>query len=221
MSDTFSAYFFAAGAFVPYWLLSREEISAGAKLAYAWLAQQANNRNSARLHIRLHADQLGCDEGGLALLLSELEDVGLVRSSRGNVHPEDMLLHFQPHRWMEGLEQLQQGGALRAVTAEAAPPTLPFPEAAPTAQRAQSQAGPFAAGDGRSGGRRGRGAGRRKAQPRSKHPFEVCHGYVAFQRETLGRRIRNVMALANHLYTTGAQDDEVDSWLARRGRDAA
>jgi hypothetical protein len=42
----FNVYHFFARAFVPFWLLSREEFGPGAKLTYAALAQQANSRGA-------------------------------------------------------------------------------------------------------------------------------------------------------------------------------
>jgi hypothetical protein len=59
----FNIYHFFAGAFVPFWLLSRQEIGAGAKMTYAMLAQQANSRGVTQLHFQVQATTLGEDEG--------------------------------------------------------------------------------------------------------------------------------------------------------------
>lgn len=108
---------------MPYWLLSRQEIGAGAKLTYAALAQQANSRGAVQVHFQMHASALGEDEGQLARHLTELEEVGLIQVSRGNVHQEDIRVFFPRHEWMAGLEQPPQGSALQsAATVTAAPP---------------------------------------------------------------------------------------------------
>ena len=90
MKANFNIYHFFAGTFVPFWLLSRQVISAGAKLTYAMLAQQANSRGVTQLHFQAQATALGEDEGLLARHLTELEEVGLIQVSRGNVHQEDI-----------------------------------------------------------------------------------------------------------------------------------
>lgn len=220
MRESFNIYHFFAGAFVPYWLMSRREISAGAKLAYALLAQQANSRGAVQLHFRLQAAALGCDEGQLARHLAELEEVGLVRTSRGNVNVEDVRVFFPAHPWMGEMEHAQQGGTLRAVPAESIFPTLPFPDAAAPAQNPSPVTPAVGAGD--RAGVRDRRWRKRKQQPHSKHPREVCLRYVTYQKEVLRHdHIRNVMALANHIYVSGAQDAEIDAWLAGQRRDAA
>lgn len=90
MKSQFNVYHFFAGSFVPAWLLSRQEVGAGAKLAYALLAQQANSSGFTQLNFRMQAVALGEDEGRLARYLMELEGVGLIQVSRGNVHTEDI-----------------------------------------------------------------------------------------------------------------------------------
>lgn len=44
MKTNARAYLASAGAFVPHWLLARTEISHGAKLTYARLAQKIDDR---------------------------------------------------------------------------------------------------------------------------------------------------------------------------------
>lgn len=63
MKANLNVYHFFAGAFVPFWLLSRQEVGAGAKLTYASPAQQANSRGAVQLHFRVQAAALGEDEG--------------------------------------------------------------------------------------------------------------------------------------------------------------
>ncbi|HWW74660.1 MAG TPA: hypothetical protein VNZ44_04640, partial [Pyrinomonadaceae bacterium] len=71
MRANFNVYHFFAGAFVPFWLLSRQEIGPGAKLTYAAMAQQANSRGAVQLHFRVQATALGEDEGQLSRHLME------------------------------------------------------------------------------------------------------------------------------------------------------
>ncbi|MDQ3803070.1 MAG: hypothetical protein M3416_04355, partial [Acidobacteriota bacterium] len=82
----------------------------------------------------MQAAALGEDEGQLSRHLMELEEVGLIQVSRGNVSQEDIRVFFPPHPWMAGIEQPAQGGQLQPATPEAAAPARLFPEAAPPAQ---------------------------------------------------------------------------------------
>src|SRR4051812_31999470 len=100
----FNIYHLLAGSFVPYWLLSRREVSGEAKLAYSLLAQQANSKGATQLHSQMTAVSLGIDEGQLARHLIELEETGLIQVSRGNLHPEDLRIYFPPHPWLTILE---------------------------------------------------------------------------------------------------------------------
>lgn len=220
MRESFNVYHFFAGAFVPFWLLSRQEIGAGAKFAYAALAQQANSRGSVQLHFRVQAAALGVDEGQLARHLTELEEAGLIHVSRGNVNSEDVRVFFPPHPWMSGLEQARQVGGPQSALPDAAATPL-FPEAAPPARESLPAAGPAVGSDDRPSGRDRRGR-RRRRPPQSKHPFDVCLRFVTYQKEVLRHdHIWNVMGLANHIRMTGEQDAEIDAWLAERSKDAA
>lgn len=211
MKGDFNIYRYFAGAFVPYWLLSRQEIGAGAKLAYAALAQQANSCGAVQVHFQMQASALGDDEGQLARHLTELEEVGLIQVSRGNVHQEDIRVFFPRHEWMAGLEQPSQGGALQpAVIGTATPPRL-LSEDTSTAQTSLLPAHSAASLDGRTGGR-GKRRGRGRRQPQSKHAFEVCLRFVTYQKEVLHHdHIWSVMGLSRHLHLSGEQDDEIDA----------
>jgi hypothetical protein len=221
MKGDFNIYHYFAGAFVPYWLLSKQEIGAGAKLTYAALAQQANSRGAVQLHFKMHASAMGEDEGQLAGHLTELEEVGLIQVSRGNVHTEDIRVFFPRHEWMAGLEQPHQGGVLQpAATGADAPPRL-LPKAIPSAQTSLLPAHPAAGVDARPNGR-GRRRGRGRRQPQSKHTFEVCLRFVTYQKEVLRHdHIWNVTGLARHVHLSGEQDDEIDAWIAEQASDAA
>jgi hypothetical protein len=122
VKSRFNVYYFFAGSFVPAWLLSRQEISSGAKLTYALLAQQANSSGFTQLNFQMQAVALGEDEGQLAQHLTELEEVGLIHVSRGNVHTEDIRVFFPLHIWMGGLAQQPQGAAAQPAATEATAP---------------------------------------------------------------------------------------------------
>ncbi|MDQ3803046.1 MAG: hypothetical protein M3416_04230 [Acidobacteriota bacterium] len=221
MKANFNVYHFFAGAFVPFWLLSRPEVSGGAKLAYAMLAQQANSRGAVQLHFLVQAAALGEDEGQLSRHLMELEEVGLIQVSRGNVSTEDIRVFFPPHPWMGGVEQPPKDSPVQPAAAEWEAPPLLFPEATPSAQTSLLPARPTASMDTRSNSRgRRRGRGRRQSQ--SKHSFEVCLRFVTYQKEVLHHdHIWNVTGLARHVQLSGEQDDEIDAWLAEQSSSAA
>ncbi len=221
MKANFNVYHFFAGAFVPFWLLSRQEIGPGAKLTYAVMAQQANSRGAVQLHFRVQAVALGEDEGQLSRHLMELEDVGLIHVSRGNVSQEDIRVFFPPHPWMAGLEQPPQVGSSQPSLSEAAAPTRLPHEAVPPAQASLLSAGSATSEEARASGR-GRGRGRGRRQPQSKHAFEICLQFVTYQKEVLRHdHIWNPAGLARHLHFWGEQDDEIDAWLAEQASDAA
>jgi hypothetical protein len=103
-------------------LLSRQEVGPGAKLTYAAMAQQANSRGAVQPHFRVQAIALREDEGQLSHHLMELEEVGLIQVSRGNVSQEDIRVFFLPHPWMTGLEQPPRASALQPAGPEAVAP---------------------------------------------------------------------------------------------------
>jgi hypothetical protein len=220
----FNVYHFFAGSFVPSWLLSRQEVSSGAKLTYALLAQQANSSGFTQLNFGMQAAALGQDEGELARHLTELEEVGLIHVSRGNVHTEDIRVFFPLHFWMGGLEQQPEVTATQAATPEAAAPARQPPKGGASVQTPLLPLHPAGA-DAAPSGREGRGRRRRRRQPPqplSKHPFDVCLRYVTYQKEVLGHdNIWNVTGLARHIHLSGEQDEEIDAWLAEQSSDAA
>jgi hypothetical protein len=221
LKANFNVYHFFAGAFVPFWLLSRQEIGPGAKLTYAAMAQQANSRGAVQLHFRVQAAALGEDEGQLSRHLMELEEVGLIQVSRGNVSSEDIRVFFPPHVWMAGLEQQTQAVMPQPAASEAATPPRLFPEAALPAHASLPPQRPAAATEARPNGR-GRRRGRGRRQPQSKHSFAVCLQFVTYQKEVLGHdHIWNVTGLARHIHLSGEQDDEIDAYLAEQASDAA
>ena len=221
MKANFNVYHFFAGAFVPFWLLSRQEVGPGAKLTYAALAQQANSRGAVQLHFRVQAAALGEDEGQLSRHLMELEEVGLIQVSRGNVSQEDIRVFFPPHPWMAGIEQPPQAVTTQPAGIEAAALPRLFPESAPPTHDSLLSPRTVAVPEVRPGGR-GRRRGRGRRQPQSKHSFEVCLRFVTYQKEVLRHdHIWNVTGLARHLHLSGEQDDEIDAWLAEQSSNAA
>lgn len=221
MKENFNVYHFFAGAFVPFWLLSRQELGPGAKLTYAALAQQANSRGAVQLHFRVQATALGEAEGELSRHLMELEEVGIIQVSRGNVSQEDVRVFFPPHPWMAGLERSSHTGSSQSSLSEAgASPRLSYDTALP-AQTSLLSASPTAGVQARTNGR-GRRRGRGRRPPQSKHSFEVCLRFVTYQKEVLHHdHIWNVTGLARHLHLSGEQDDEIGAWLLEQPSNAA
>ena len=169
----------------------------------------------------MQAAALGEDEGELSRHLMELEEVGLIRVSRGNVSTEDIRVFFPPHPWIAGIEQPSQGGSSQIARSEAAPPSRLPQDAAPLTQTSLLPASPTAGVEARPNGR-GRRRGRSRRPPQSKHAFEVCLQFVTYQKEVLRHdHIWNVTGLARHVHLSGEQDDEVDVWLAERSTSAA
>jgi hypothetical protein len=218
----FNIYHFFAGAFVPSWLLSRQEIGAGAKLTYAMLAQQVNSKGIAQLNFQMQGVALGESDGQLARYLAELEEVGLLQISRGNVHVEDIRVFFPHHHWMIGLESAAQEDAPAPTAAREADPSprlfseddVPVPVARQQPTQSATRASPPQQREGRSR--------RRRRKPQSRHSFEVCLQFVTYQKEVLHRdSIWNVTGLARHLYLSSEQDTEIDAWLAEHALNAA
>lgn len=92
----FNVFHQFAGCFIPHGLLSKKNLSAGAKVCYALLAQQANARGATQLNLPLLAASLGESERNTVRYLVELEESGLVESARGNVNKEDVRISFPP-----------------------------------------------------------------------------------------------------------------------------
>jgi hypothetical protein len=171
LKANFNVYHFFAGAFVPFWLLSRQELGPGAKLIYAAMAQQANSRGAVQLHFRVQAAALGEDEGQLSHHLMELEEVGLIQVSRGNVSQEDIRVFFPHHPWMTGLEQPPQAGALQPAGPEVAAPRGCSPKAClqrPPLSRRRARSPVRKPGPAGAGGGAGRDAGSRSRSTRSR-----------------------------------------------------
>jgi hypothetical protein len=213
-SSQFNVFHQFAGCFVPHGLLSIRNLSAGAKVCYAVLAQQSNARGMAQLNLPLLATSIGESERLAVRYLVELEESGLIESLRGNVNKEDVRISFPRHPWLtRNASSAQVATAISAVqSVEEAQPRLFAVESAFPQPSTEGQVGASAkkpASSPRSK-RRKRWFGR----PRSRHSFETCFKFVTYQKEILGRRsIYDPEGLAESLYHTGSQDDEISDWF--------
>jgi hypothetical protein len=212
-SSQFNVFHQFAGCFVPHGLLALKNLSAGAKLCYAVLAQQANARGVSQLNLPLLAASIGESERIAVRYLVELEESGLIESSRGNVNKEDVRISFSRHPWLtRNTASAQAATAIPVVqSVEETQPRLFAVESAFPQPSMEGKAGATAkpASSSRSK-RRKRWFGR----PRSRHSFETCLKFITYQKEVLGRRsIYDPEGLAESLYHTASQDDEISDWL--------
>jgi hypothetical protein len=212
-TSQFNVFHQFAGCFLPHGLLSMKHLSAGAKLCYALLAQQANARGITQLNLPLLAASVGESDRAAVRYLVELEAVGLVESSRGNINKEDVRITFPRHPWLtlntSNIQPVNAGSCVHA-TEEIQPGLFALEAALPqtTVELLQSAVRKTAIPS--RSKRRKRWFGR----PRSRHSFETCLKFVTYQKEVLGRRsIYDPDGLAESLFHTGSQDDEISEWL--------
>lgn len=223
MKEHFNIFHFFSGAFLPAWLLSRSEISAGAKLTYSLLAQQANSRGTVQLNFQVAEASIGERDGRLARYLMELEEVGLIHVSRGNVHQEDIRIYFPYHHWMIGLDEQNQSAESLAHQGENSLSRL-FPrevqQAKPNISESQQPTLPLIPADSRQQMRR-RKSRRRWGRPQSKHSRETCYRFAIYNVEVLGSKtIYDLDGFTDYLYRTGEQDAEIDEWLVEQANAA-
>jgi hypothetical protein len=212
-SSQFNVFHQFAGCFVPHGLLSIRNLSAGAKICYAVLAQQSNARGIAQLNLPLLATSIGESERLAVRYLVELEESGLIESLRGNVNKEDVRISFPRHPWLtRNASSAQVATAIPVVQSveETQPQLFAVESAFPQpSTEGQTDVTKKSAMSPRSK-RRKRWFGR----PRSRHSFETCLKFVTYQKEVLGRRsIYDPEGLAESLYHTASQDDEISDWL--------
>jgi hypothetical protein len=81
MNHHYNPYHVHGGVFVPHYLLSSGEISHGAKLVYALLAQGADRRGEALLNVQLLAAEMGEKEEQVFRFMNELDVARLVAPS--------------------------------------------------------------------------------------------------------------------------------------------
>lgn len=209
----FSIYHHLAGVFIPFWVVSRKELSPGAKLTYCALAQQANARGQSRLNFPLLCATLGESEGQLARYLTELEEHRLIESLRGNANSEDVRLNFTRHPWMISFELAPQNLSSTPITnvpqaqGDLFPPSAK-PNQAPLSQSAKQNGHPQT--------RRQRKRKRWAGPPQSKLDLETIRSFTNYQRYVLGHtNIWNPEGLALALYHSGEQDDEIAAWKSQ------
>ena len=209
----FNVFHQFAGCFVPHGLLSMRNLSAGAKLCYAVLAQQANARGTTQLNLPLLAASIGESERIAVRYLVELEESGLIESLRGNVNKEDVCISFSRYPWLTR-------NTASAQAATAIPVAQSFGEVQPQLFAVES-AFPQPSTEGQTGGAAKPASSSRSKRrkrwvgcPRSRHSFETCLKFITYQKEVLRRRsIYDPEGLAESLYHTGSQDDEISDWL--------
>jgi hypothetical protein len=210
MKEQFNVYYHLAGIYAPFWLSSRSEISAGAKLSYALLAQQANSRNMTQLNLQMLSAALGEMEGDVAGYLMELERVKLIEAQRGNINSEDIRVFFPYHSWMRVLEKDSAGGELTRAADESQPLFL-FQQEVPKRNLQQL---PTVDADPKPGSRRRGRKRHRSGPPKSQHSLETCVRFITYQKEVLGHdHIWSVMGLAQAIWSSGSDDLEIDLWL--------
>ena len=212
--STFNVFHGFAGCFLPYGLLALGRLSAGAKICYSLLAQQANARGFTQLNVPLITTALGEPESGVIRYLQELEQMTLIETSRGNANAEDVRVSFPRHPWLVGVatpshsspptgRQREEQPQLFAV--ESAPPPVALIEETATEKRAAAPAPPV----------RAKRRRRRYGRPRSRHTYEDCLAFVTYQKEVQGRWwLYDLDRLAEFLYFSGQQDDDVSAYLS-------
>ena len=216
----FNVFHQFAGCFVPYGLLLLRKLSTGAKVCYAMLAQQANGRGTTQLNLPMLAVSLGESEGHIVRYLTELEESRLIESSRGNVNKEDVRISFPRHPWLTDFAHLSHNSRLSSsanTNKEAQPQLFAVESALPeTSLKGQGMTDKKPAQS--SGQRRKR---RWFGRPRSRHTLETCFSFITYQKEVLGRRrIYDPVGLAESIYHTGKQDDEIDDYLVEQSHAA-
>lgn len=205
---------------MPHGLLSIRKLSAGAKVCYAALAQQANARGITQLNLPMLASSIGESEANVVRYLIDLEEAGLIESSRGNVNKEDVRISFPRHPWQARhaeSEHAQPASSLDQLFNESQPQLFAVESSSshPTEGQAAMNKRSSPASKSR---KRKRWFGR----PRSRHSLETCLRFITYQKEVLGRRgIYDPAGLAESIYHTGQQDEEVSDWLAEQEANAA
>jgi AraC-like DNA-binding protein len=99
IGDRFNPYRMFVGAFLPNWLLQREEVSMGAKVVYARLAQFAGEKGKAFPKVETIAREVGLSERQVQRYLAELEEHSLIgrRNRAAEMKPSDYF--FLAHAW--------------------------------------------------------------------------------------------------------------------------
>ena len=100
MAERINPYRLFVGAFIPNWLLQRQDMSHGAKLCYSRLAQYAGEKGVAFPAQATLADELGVSSRQIRNYLHELEAHHLIESEQRGLSATN-LYYFLWHQWME------------------------------------------------------------------------------------------------------------------------
>ncbi len=100
MKKYINPYNLFVGSFIPNWLLRRSEISPGAKLCYARLAQFAGKDGDCFPSQGTLASKIGAGERQIRRYITELEEQGLIDSVQIGLNQPNQY-RFLWHPWME------------------------------------------------------------------------------------------------------------------------
>lgn len=99
------------GSFVPNWLLSREEVSANAKLIFARLAQYAGEGGQAFPFQKTLCKEVGLPDSTTRRALTELVNFKLIESCQQGLGKPNSYF-FLKHAWMNSAIQIERTGLL-------------------------------------------------------------------------------------------------------------
>lgn len=207
MKNNARAYLASAGAFVPHWLLARAEISHGAKLTYARLAQKVDDRGVVRAHPAKLAARMGSEVQQVMLFLVELEKRSLIEIQGPPAGAGSLCYLLPDHPWMDRSEPgttncIRGSGALKGQSKSRGRSRDSGPH--PRTDK-------FSRSEGATPGD-GRPDGRRVSRPPSRFTYEACLEH-AIRKQEAGEPIRSVGGIANHFYWTGEEDEEIAKGL--------
>jgi Helix-turn-helix domain len=100
VAEEFNPWRMFVGAFVPNWLRPRREISPGAKLCWATLAQHAGQDGLCKPRQSVLAEELGVTDRQVRRYIEELETLGLLRVEQLGLQQANRY-HFLWHPWIE------------------------------------------------------------------------------------------------------------------------
>jgi hypothetical protein len=95
------------GCFLPNWLLERPELTLGAKVTYARLAQFAGRKGVAIVRRNVLATKLASSERSVGTYLTELIDCGLIEGKRLGLGRPNQYRFFK-HEWMLFRDELDE-----------------------------------------------------------------------------------------------------------------
>lgn len=104
------------GAFVPNWLMERHEVSAGAKLLYARLAQHAYKKDHCWPGQATLVEEMGENLRQIQRYVAELRRCGLIETSDRGIG-RSQVYSFLEHEWMSAYAD-KYGGSMPTNTAD-------------------------------------------------------------------------------------------------------